>query len=123
MPPLSLITTTTSTIDTINRYHHPKKHNSKRAQVAIRNSKADDEKEVRNKKEMDGGNWIVGNFSRIGRKVKSKVEKVRENLSPKQKGDWKDVVLMGLSFAVYIYISQKIVLAYCSWIAIHNHHP
>ncbi|XP_059649124.1 uncharacterized protein LOC132295065 [Cornus florida] len=40
---------------------------------------------------------------------------LKENLSPKQKGDWKDLVLMSLSFAVYIYISQKIVCAYCAW--------
>ena len=40
---------------------------------------------------------------------------LKENLSPKQKGDWKDVMLMSLSFAVYVYISQKIVCAYCAW--------
>ncbi|EEF44614.1 uncharacterized protein LOC8259310 [Ricinus communis] len=40
---------------------------------------------------------------------------VKDNLSPKQKGDWKDVVLMSLSFAVYVYISQQIVCAYCAW--------
>ncbi|GMY22497.1 Glycerol-3-phosphate acyltransferase [Fagus crenata] len=40
---------------------------------------------------------------------------LKENLSPKQKGDWKDVTLMSLSFAVYVYISQKIVCAYCAW--------
>ncbi|CAA6659146.1 unnamed protein product [Spirodela intermedia] len=34
--------------------------------------------------------------------------------SPKQKGDWKDVLLMSLSFAVYVYISQKLVCAYCA---------
>lgn len=40
---------------------------------------------------------------------------LRENLSPKQKGDWRDVLLMSLSFAVYVYISQKLVCAYCAW--------
>ena len=40
---------------------------------------------------------------------------LQENLSPKQKGDWKDVMLMSLSFAVYVYISQRIVCAYCAW--------
>uniref|UniRef100_A0A5B7BW37 Uncharacterized protein n=1 Tax=Davidia involucrata TaxID=16924 RepID=A0A5B7BW37_DAVIN len=42
---------------------------------------------------------------------------LKENLSPKQKGDWKDVMLMSLSFAVYVYISQKIVCAYCAWMS------
>lgn len=46
---------------------------------------------------------------------------VRESLSPKQKGDWKDVALMSLSFAVYVYISQKIVCTYCAWVSMINH--
>lgn len=46
---------------------------------------------------------------------------VQENLSPKQKGDWKDVTLMSFSFAVYVYISQKIVCTYCAWISMINH--
>ncbi|XP_020580215.1 uncharacterized protein LOC110024535 [Phalaenopsis equestris] len=53
--------------------------------------------------------------------IYSKVEKLgrelKEALSPKQKGDWKDVALMSFSFAVYIYISQRIVCAYCAWIS------
>ncbi|XP_050209535.1 uncharacterized protein LOC126660215 [Mercurialis annua] len=53
------------------------------------------------------------------RQVLSSLEKlgkgVKDSLSPKQKGDWKDVVLMSLSFAVYVYISQQIVCAYCAW--------
>ncbi|KAJ9685669.1 hypothetical protein PVL29_017629 [Vitis rotundifolia] len=44
-------------------------------------------------------------------------EGLRENLSPKQKGDWKDLVLMSLSFAVYVYMSQRIVCAYCVWMS------
>ena len=40
---------------------------------------------------------------------------LQENLSPKQKGDWNDVMLMSLSFAIYVYISQRIVCAYCAW--------
>ncbi|CAO2829962.1 unnamed protein product [Amaranthus hypochondriacus] len=44
-------------------------------------------------------------------------KRLQENLSPKQKGDWKDVVLMSLSFGVYVYISQKIVCAYCAWMS------
>ncbi|KAJ1398588.1 hypothetical protein SESBI_30911 [Sesbania bispinosa] len=41
-----------------------------------------------------------------------------QNLSPQQKGDWKDLLLMSLSFAVYVYISQKLVCAYCAWTSI-----
>uniref|UniRef100_A0A6N2L511 Uncharacterized protein n=1 Tax=Salix viminalis TaxID=40686 RepID=A0A6N2L511_SALVM len=41
----------------------------------------------------------------------------KDSLSPKQKGDWKDVMLMSLSFAVYVYMSQKIVCAYCAWVS------
>ena len=44
-------------------------------------------------------------------------EGLRENLSPRQKGDWKDLVLMSLSFAVYVYMSQRIVCAYCVWMS------
>lgn len=42
---------------------------------------------------------------------------LQDNLSPKQKGDWKDLTLMSLSFAVYVYMSQKIVCAYCVWMS------
>lgn len=42
---------------------------------------------------------------------------LQENLSPKKKGDWKDLTLMSLSFAVYVYMSQKIVCAYCAWMS------
>ncbi|KAJ0095205.1 hypothetical protein Patl1_17170 [Pistacia atlantica] len=41
----------------------------------------------------------------------------KENLSPQRKGDWKDLVLMSLSFAVYVYMSQRIVCAYCAWMS------
>ncbi|KAK1413303.1 hypothetical protein QVD17_35075 [Tagetes erecta] len=46
----------------------------------------------------------------------------KESLSPKRKGDWKDLVLMSLSFAIYVYISQKIVCAYCAWMSVFEHH-
>lgn len=50
-----------------------------------------------------------------------KVKKgLKESLSPKRKGDWKDLVLMSLSFAVYVYISQKLVCAYCVWTSMLN---
>ncbi|KVI00752.1 hypothetical protein Ccrd_020995 [Cynara cardunculus var. scolymus] len=47
---------------------------------------------------------------------------IQDFLSPKRKGDWKDLVLMSLSFAVYVYISQKIVCAYCEWMSMFKHH-
>lgn len=43
---------------------------------------------------------------------------LKENLSPQQKGDWKDLTLMSLSFAVYVYMSQRIVCAYFAWMSI-----
>lgn len=43
---------------------------------------------------------------------------MKDSMSPKQKGDWKDLTLMSLSFAVYVYISQKLVCAYCAWMSI-----
>ncbi|KAL0425632.1 UNVERIFIED_CONTAM: Zinc finger A20 and AN1 domain-containing stress-associated protein 5 [Sesamum radiatum] len=42
---------------------------------------------------------------------------IKDNLSPERKGDWKDLALMSLSFAVYVYMSQKIVCAYCAWMS------
>uniref|UniRef100_A0A0E0CXA3 Uncharacterized protein n=1 Tax=Oryza meridionalis TaxID=40149 RepID=A0A0E0CXA3_9ORYZ len=57
---------------------------------------------------------VFGDAAKAGRAV-------RESLSPKQKGDWKDVTLMSFSFAVYVYISQKIVCTYCAWISMINH--
>lgn len=44
------------------------------------------------------------------------------NSSPQQKGDWKDLFLMSISFAVYVYISQKLVCAYCAWTSMPNVH-
>ncbi|KAF5736451.1 hypothetical protein HS088_TW14G00593 [Tripterygium wilfordii] len=46
---------------------------------------------------------------------------LKDYKTPQKKGgDWKDLVLMSLSFAVYVYISQKIVCAYCAWISMLN---
>ncbi|KAJ4833338.1 hypothetical protein Tsubulata_000561 [Turnera subulata] len=62
---------------------------------------------------------------RLFRQLLGRVDKfgkgLRNNLSPRQKGDWKDVVLMSLSFAVYVYISQQIVCAYCAWMSMLKH--
>lgn len=63
------------------------------------------------KKEMRGKLGflkLLNSFEKLGKRVK-------QNLSPQQKGDWKDLLLMSLSFAVYVYISQKLVCAYCAW--------
>ncbi|KAJ8486505.1 hypothetical protein OPV22_018990 [Ensete ventricosum] len=57
---------------------------------------------------------MYGDAGKLGRGLK-------ESLSPKQKGDWKDVALMSFSFAVYVYISQKLVCAYCAWMSMVNH--
>ncbi|XVF33714.1 hypothetical protein REPUB_Repub17cG0192000 [Reevesia pubescens] len=43
---------------------------------------------------------------------------LKENMSPQQKGDWKDLMLMSLSFAVYVYMSQRIVCAYFAWMSL-----
>ncbi|KAJ9174518.1 hypothetical protein P3X46_013155 [Hevea brasiliensis] len=51
---------------------------------------------------------LFGGAEKFGRGLK-------DTLSPKQEGEWKDVVLMSLAFAVYVYISQQIVCAYCAW--------
>lgn len=56
---------------------------------------------------------VLNAVSELGRRLK-------DNMSPKQKGDWKDVLLMSLSFGVYVYISQKIVCAYCAWMSMLN---
>lgn len=64
-------------------------------------------------KEEEGKPWVVGLFGdveKFGRGLKN-------CLSPKRKGDWKDLMLMSFSFAVYVYISQKLVCAYCAWMS------
>ncbi|KAM3230099.1 hypothetical protein ACQJBY_060725 [Aegilops geniculata] len=65
--------------------------------------------------------WWVSMAERAHSGVVKAGMDVRESLSPKQKGDWKDVALMSLSFAVYVYISQKIVCTYCAWVSMTNH--
>ncbi|PKI33929.1 hypothetical protein CRG98_045676 [Punica granatum] len=51
---------------------------------------------------------ILGGLEKLGNGL-------RDSLSPQRKGDWKDLTLMSLSFAVYVYMSQKIVCAYYAW--------
>ena len=48
-------------------------------------------------------------------KMISAAEKMGKTLKPEKKGDMKDLMLMSLSFAVYVYISQLMVCAYFAW--------
>ncbi|EXB32760.1 hypothetical protein L484_012488 [Morus notabilis] len=70
--------------------------------------------EIKPKEQKEGNKqslpYFLG-FEELGKSL-------RENLSPKQKGDWKDVTLMSISFAVYVYMSQQIVCAYFAWMSI-----
>ncbi|XP_061353889.1 uncharacterized protein LOC133298578 [Gastrolobium bilobum] len=72
------------------------------------------------KKDMGGGKLnllklkLLNGFEKLGKRSK-------QNLSSQQKGDWKDLLLMSISFAVYVYISQKLVCAYCAWTSMHKH--
>ncbi|KAJ1298211.1 hypothetical protein BS78_01G436300 [Paspalum vaginatum] len=65
--------------------------------------------------------WWAATAERLRGDVVKAGMAARESLSPKQKGDWKDVTLMSLSFAVYVYISQKLVCTYCAWLSMTNH--
>ncbi|XP_010503921.1 PREDICTED: uncharacterized protein LOC104781044 [Camelina sativa] len=60
-----------------------------------------------------------GVIQRTVRRLISEVEKFGKELKTgekkKKKGDVKDLMLMSLSFAVYVYISQLLVCAYFSW--------
>ncbi|KAG7565364.1 hypothetical protein ISN44_As10g020600 [Arabidopsis suecica] len=57
-----------------------------------------------------------GVIQRTVRKMMSEAGKIGKNLKPeKKKGDVKDLMLMSISFAVYVYISQLLVCAYFSW--------
>ncbi|ERN00858.1 hypothetical protein AMTRI_Chr03g140000 [Amborella trichopoda] len=52
--------------------------------------------------------------------MKKVVAEMQRWVRPRRKGDLRDVLLMSLSFALYVYISQRIVGAYCAWMAILN---
>jgi len=54
-------------------------------------------------------------------KLEQSLEGLRKLMSPRRKGDIWDVMLMSISFAVYVYISQKIVCAYCMWQSMLRH--
>lgn len=54
-------------------------------------------------------------------KLEQSFDALRKRMAPRRKGDIWDVMLMSISFAVYVYISQKIVCAYCMWQLILKH--
>ncbi|CAH8308662.1 unnamed protein product [Eruca vesicaria subsp. sativa] len=56
-----------------------------------------------------------GVIKRTVTRMMSEAEKIGKNMKPEKKGDMKDLMLMSLSFAVYVYISQLMVCAYFSW--------
>ncbi|KAG2553758.1 uncharacterized protein LOC120646845 [Panicum virgatum] len=68
------------------------------------------------------GPWWAATAERLRGDVVKAGMAARESLSPKRKGDWKDVTLMSFSFAVYVYISQKLVCTYCAcaWLSMIN---
>ncbi|KAB1209650.1 hypothetical protein CJ030_MR6G017560 [Morella rubra] len=92
----------------------PRKSSSPKALILLccRNDKPTDASKPRTTKESKGESPPLQRIS-VGFEKFGKV--LKENLSPQRKGDWKDVMLMSLSFAVYVYISQRIVCAYCAW--------
>ncbi|CAH1440480.1 unnamed protein product [Lactuca virosa] len=103
---------------TIQELVHPMSHQTKPTFMACQtrfgfDPPTDKEKESKEKKESLKEVFV--SVQKLGRGIK-------ESLSPKQKGDWKDLVLMSLSFAVYVYISQRIVCAYCAWNSTFEHH-
>ncbi|XWS45741.1 hypothetical protein CRYUN_Cryun14cG0005700 [Craigia yunnanensis] len=72
------------------------------------------EKSTTTKKEQKENRQL---FSQVFAGVQKFGRGLKENMSPQQKGDWKDLMLMSLSFAVYVYMSQKIVCAYFAWMS------
>ncbi|XP_010515653.1 PREDICTED: uncharacterized protein LOC104791455 [Camelina sativa] len=70
------------------------------------------------KQKLPGEEDQGGVIQRTVRRLISEVEKFGKDLKTgekKKKGDVKDLMLMSLSFAVYVYISQLLVCAYFSW--------
>ena len=78
--------------------------------ISCQNREPSDHKSTKTDKQINKGVFpqLIFGVGKFGKGLK-------DNLSPKQKGDWKDLTLMSLSFAVYVYISQKLVCAYCAW--------
>ncbi|KAG5583367.1 hypothetical protein H5410_053994 [Solanum commersonii] len=78
--------------------------------ISCQSNEPSDHKSAKTEKQINKGVFpqLIFGVGKFGKGLK-------DNLSPKQKGDWKDLTLMSLSFAVYVYISQKLVCAYCAW--------
>ncbi|MCD7464462.1 hypothetical protein HAX54_052783 [Datura stramonium] len=89
---------------------HTKRVISSRSVISCQNREPSDPKSTKTEKQTNKGVFpqLIFGVGKLGKGLK-------DNLSPKQKGDWKDLTLMSLSFAVYVYISQKLVCAYCAW--------
>ncbi|PIN08554.1 hypothetical protein CDL12_13286 [Handroanthus impetiginosus] len=83
--------------------------------VSCENRDTNDPVNTKVKKEIKHDKGLI--FQQLFTNVQKLGKEARDNLSPKKKGDWKDVTLMSLSFAVYVYMSQKIVCAYCAWMS------
>ncbi|KAJ0253563.1 RNA/RNP complex-1-interacting phosphatase [Hirschfeldia incana] len=64
-----------------------------------------------------------GVIQRTVSKMISEAEKIGKKLKPEKKGDMKDLMLMSLSFAVYVYISQLMVCAYFAWTHVNLPNP
>jgi hypothetical protein len=47
-------------------------------------------------------------------KLDKAIDELVSFMAPREKGDIRDVILMSLSFAVLVYISQRLVCAYCT---------
>ncbi|TKY67977.1 hypothetical protein E2542_SST10874 [Spatholobus suberectus] len=67
------------------------------------------------KKDTGGGKLNLLKWKSMLKDIEKLGKRMKENLSPQQKGDWKDLLLMSVSFAVYVYISQMLVSAYFAW--------
>ena len=110
-PSLSTIRSKATILESV---HHQTKPSFVSCQIRFGfDPPTDKEKEGKEKKESLKEIFVV--IDKLGRGIK-------DSLSPKQKGDWKDLVLMSLSFAVYVYISQRIVCAYCAWNSMFQNH-
>ena len=65
-----------------------------------------------------GNMWDVVSISFV---VYESLDGLRKHVTPRRKSNIWDVMLMSISFAVYVYILQKIVCAYCMWWSMLKH--
>ena len=113
-PSLHTIRSKTTTQEHVNPMHHQTRPTFMACQTRVPfEPKVDKEKDGKEKKQSLMK--VIVSIEKLGKVIK-------ENLSPKRKGDWKDLVLMSLSFAIYVYISQRIVCAYCAWMSVFKNH-